>query len=254
MRSWWNLAWPPVVAVILFLAGWQLAVSAFHIEAWLLPSPLQIVRKGWEQASVLTGHTWATVKLTLMGFLIGVGTGLLIAMILHLIPFLRSALYPLLILSQNVPAIILAPLLMIWFGFGLLPKLIVITLVCFFPVAVAAMSGFNQTDRMMLNYMRMAGAGKRQIFTKLELPHALPSIFSGLKIAATYSVMGAVIAEWMGADQGIGYYMNLQKSGYRTDLVFAAVFIIVALSLLLFGLIALLEKGVIRWRPQRQNS
>lgn len=248
MSSWWKSVWPPLTAVILFLAVWQIAVPLFHIEKWILPSPADITKEAIAQAASLTEHTWATVQLTLLGFFIGTVVGLLTAMLLHLVPFLKSALYPLLILSQNIPTIALAPLLMIWFGFGLLPKIIVITLVCFFPVAVSTMDGLTQTDRGMMNYMRMAGASKAQIFRKLEVPHALPSVFSGVKIAATYSVMGAVIAEWIGTDRGIGYYMMLQKSAYRTDRVFVAMAIIVLLSLLLFALIALLEKILVRWR------
>ena len=248
MSSWWKSVWPPLTAVILFLAVWQIAVPLFHIEKWILPSPADITKEALAQAASLTEHTWATVQLTLLGFFIGTVVGLLTAMLLHLVPFLKSALYPLLILSQNIPTIALAPLLMIWFGFGLLPKIIVITLVCFFPVAVSTMDGLTQTDRGMMNYMRMAEASKAQIFRKLEVPHALPSVFSGVKIAATYSVMGAVIAEWIGTDRGIGYYMMLQKSAYRTDRVFVAMAIIVLLSLLLFALIALLEKILVRWR------
>ncbi|MBD7968673.1 ABC transporter permease [Paenibacillus gallinarum] len=248
MSSWWKSVWPPLTAVILFLAVWQIAVPLFHIEKWILPSPADITKEAIAQASSLTEHTWATVQLTLLGFFIGTGVGLLTAMLLHLVPFLKSALYPLLILSQNIPTIALAPLLMIWFGFGLLPKIIVITLVCFFPVAISTMDGLTQTDRGMMNYMRMAGASKAQIFRKLEVPHALPSVFSGVKIAATYSVMGAVIAEWIGTDRGIGYYMMLQKSAYRTDRVFVAMAIIVLLSLVLFAMIALLEKILVRWR------
>ncbi|MWV45883.1 ABC transporter permease subunit [Paenibacillus sp. HJL G12] len=253
MRRWWSQVWPPVVAVLFFLIVWQLCTSLFHIEKWILPSPGDIAEQTTGGGADLWGHVLATVRLTLEGFIIGTLVGLVIALILHMVPFLKSALYPLLILSQNIPTIALAPLLMIWFGFGLLPKIIVITLVCFFPVAVATMGGLKQTDRIMLNYMQMIGANKRQIFAKLELPHALPSIFSGIKIAATYSVMGAVIAEWIGADKGIGYYMMLQKAGYRTDRMFVAIMIIVLLSLLMFGLIALLEKWLVRWKPKQES-
>ncbi|MDR9852315.1 ABC transporter permease [Paenibacillus sp. VCA1] len=253
MRRWWSHVWPPFVAVLFFLTVWELCTSLFHIDKWILPSPVDIAKETADGAGDLWGHVWATVRLTLEGFIIGTAVGLVIALILHLIPFLKSALYPLLILSQNIPTIALAPLLLIWFGFGLLPKLIVITLVCFFPVAVATMGGLKQTDRVMLNYMRMIGANKRQIFAKLELPHALPAIFSGVKIAATYSVMGAVIAEWIGADKGIGYYMMLQKSGYRTDRMFVAIMVIVALSLLMFGIIALLERWLVRWKPKQES-
>lgn len=241
--------WPPLVAVILFLIVWQGAVSVFHIEKWILPSPADIVRVSSAEAENLWGHTLATLRLMIVGFVIGTAVGLLVAFALHYIPFLKSSLYPLIILTQNVPVIALAPLLMIWFGFGVLPKIIIITLVCFFPVAVSAMDGLTRTDRVMLDYMRMAGATKAQIFYKLEAPHALPSMFSGIKIAATYSVMGAIIAEWVGADKGIGYYMMLQKASYRTDKTFVAIAVIVAISLAMFVLIALLEKWLVRYRP-----
>lgn len=253
MRSTWKQIWPPLVAVIFLLAGWQLAVSVFHIEDWILPSPLDIARESTNNAAGLWDHTMATLRLTLIGFPIGTSVGLIVALLLHLLPGVKRAFYPLLILSQNVPSIALGPLLVIWFGFGLLPKIILITLVCFFPVAVAAMGGLAQSDGVMMNYMKMAGASKWQIFTKLELPHSLPSLFSGVKISATYAVMGAVVAEWIGADKGIGYYMLLQKSAYRTDRMFVAIAIIVLLSLVLFALIALLEKWLVRWKPRRNS-
>ncbi|HEY4390488.1 MAG TPA: ABC transporter permease [Paenibacillus sp.] len=254
LRRIWSSVWPPLVAVILFLIIWQIATSLFHIEKWMLPSPVDIAHEATAGAAGLWDHTQATLKLMLLGFAIGTFVGLLVAFVLHYIPFLRKALYPLIILSQNVPIIALAPLLMIWFGFGILPKIIVITLVCFFPIAVAAMDGLSRTDRVMLDYMRMAGASKWNIFTKLEMPHALPSIMSGAKIAATYSVMGAIIAEWIGADKGIGYYMMLQKSSFRTDKIFVAIAIIVTISLAMFLLISLLEKWLIRYHPSGDDK
>lgn len=254
LRHLWNSIWPPLVAVILFLILWQAATSLFHIEKWILPSPTVIAKEAFSGAAGLWVHTQATLQLMLLGFAIGTTVGLLVACVLHTIPFLKSSLYPLIILSQNVPTIALAPLLMIWFGFGLLPKIIVITLVCFFPVAVATMDGLTRTDRVMLDYMRMAGASKSEIFRKLEVPHALPSMLSGVKIAATYSVMGAVIAEWVGADKGIGYYMMLQKSSFRTDKIFVAIAIIVAMSLAMFALIALLEKWLVRYKPANDDN
>ncbi|AOZ92502.1 ABC transporter permease [Paenibacillus crassostreae] len=253
MKSWWSKCWPPFVAVLFLLTIWQLCTTFFDIEQWILPSPYAIAQEASSQSVGLWKHTLATIQLTVVGFIIGTLVGLLIAIVLHMTPFLKSALYPLLILSQNVPTIALAPLLMIWFGFGLLPKIIVITLVCFFPVSLAMMGGLKQTDSTMLSYMRMIGANKRQIFVKLELPHSLPSLFSGIKIAATYSVMGAVIAEWIGSDKGIGYYMMLQKASYRTDRMFVAIAIIVVLSLIMFSLIALLEKWTVRWTPQQEK-
>lgn len=253
MTNRWRKIWPPLAAVLLFVLLWQLSVSRLHIEQWLLPSPADVWHEAKASWATIQGHTAATLRLTLIGFLIGVAVGLLAAMVLHLLPGLSRALYPLLILSQNVPIIALGPLLAIWFGFGLLPKLILVTLVCFFPVAVAGMGGLAQTDRVMANYMKMAGATRWQLFTKLEFPYALPSLFSGIKISAAYAVTGAVVAELVGASQGLGYYMQLQKSAYRTDRVFVAILLIVLLSLLLFAAVVLLEKWLIRWKPRRED-
>ncbi|WP_458120356.1 ABC transporter permease [Paenibacillus sp. Z6-24] len=248
IRAWWKGIWPPFGAVVLLLVLWQMATSLFQIEDWILPSPARIAREAEKSYVSLLGHTWATLKLTLAGFGIGAATGLIVAGVLHYIPFLRRALYPLLILSQNIPLIALGPLLIIWFGFGLLSKLIVIVLVCFFPITVAALGGLAGTDRTMMNYMQMIGATRGQIFWKLELPYSLPSIFSGLKIAATYSIMGAIIAEWISSSEGLGYYMLLQQSAFRTDRMFVAIMIVIAFSLIMFSLIVLLEKWCVRWQ------
>jgi ABC-type nitrate/sulfonate/bicarbonate transport system permease component len=248
--KWFKTAWPPYAVVFLLLLGWQLAVIVFNIERWILPSPIYIMQEGASNFPTLMMHTTATIRLTLIGFLIGVSIGIGLSWILHLIPWFKKGFYPILVLSQNIPLIALAPLLMLWFGFGLLPKVIVITIVCFFPITIALLDGFMQTDHIMLSYMKMIGATRLQIFRKLELPHALPSLFSGLKIAATYAVSGAMISEWLGSDKGIGYYMKLQKAGFKTVLVFDSIFIIVLLSIILFQVIVLLESLVIRWKSR----
>lgn len=254
IREWWKGIWPPLGAVVLLLLLWQGATAVFHIQDWILPSPAKIAQQAQQHIDSLLGHTWATLQLTLSGFSIGAATGLLVAGILHYVPFLQRALYPLLILSQNIPIIALGPLLIIWFGFGLLSKLIVIVLVCFFPITVAALGGLAGTDRTMLNYMQMIGASRSQIFWKLELPYSLPAMFSGLKIAGTYSIMGAIIAEWISSSEGLGYYMLLQQSAFRTDRMFVAIMIVVALSLVMFSIIVLLEKWCVRWQQPRREG
>ncbi|GAA2669460.1 ABC transporter permease [Actinoplanes palleronii] len=239
---------PPAITLILLIAGWQVYTTVSGIDAWLLPSPKDIGDAAIEQRDALTTHTLATVELTLYGLAAGVAAGLLIAIVLHLVPFLRAAVYPLLVISQNVPIIALAPLLVIWLGFGIAPKIVVIVLVCFFPVAVATLDGLGRSDALIADYLRMSGANRRQLFTKLQWPHALPTMFSGLKIAATYSVFGAIISEWLGSEKGIGRYMIVQKSAFRADRMFVAIVIVVVLALAIFGLVALLEKLTVRGR------
>jgi ABC-type nitrate/sulfonate/bicarbonate transport system permease component len=242
------------VVLLLLLIGWEITVIAFSVPDWLLPAPTQIFIEGINDWSGYNTHILSTIKLSLLGLLIGSSIGLLTATLLHLIPLMREAFYPLLILSQNVPVIVLAPLLIIWFGFGLLPKIIVITLVCFFPITVAALDGFKQTAPDLKHYMTMAGATKWQLFWKLELPYALPSIFSGLKISATYSVMGAVISEWLGAKNGLGVYMTFASSSFRTDRVFISIFWIMLLSYIFFSVIKFLEYYFVRWQYKGENK
>lgn len=241
------------MVLLLILIIWELAVRLAKVPGWLLPSPSAIFLEGINDWTSFLPHLVSTIKLSLLGLLIGSGIGFLTAILLHLIPAFESAFYPLLILSQNVPIIVLAPLLIIWFGFGLLPKLIVITLVCFFPITVAALDGFKQTTPELKSYMIMAGAKRLQLFQKLEFPFALPAIFSGLKISATYSVMGAVISEWLGAKSGIGVYMTLASSSFQTAKVFVAIFIIMILSLLFIAIITLFERRWIRWQRKGEH-
>lgn len=254
MRTIFQKGWRPGLVLILLFIIWELSTIVFAIPKWLLPAPTQVITEAINGWSVYASDLLATSKLIITGFIIGSGIGILVAISLHLIPVLREAFYPLLIISQNIPTIVLAPLLVIWFGFGMLPKIIVIVLVCFFPITIALLDGFRQTNRDLMHYMQMAGASKQQIFRKLEWPHALPSLFSGLKISATYSVMGAVISEWLGASEGIGVYMTLASSSFRTDRVFVAIFFIIAGSLLFFAIIIALEKIAIKWKREGSNG
>ncbi|WP_018759241.1 ABC transporter permease [Paenibacillus terrigena] len=248
-KRWFQVGWPPVAVLFSFLVIWQLAVTWGHIEEFLLPSPLRILEV-FTQADVrarLWMHAASTIRITLLGLGSGIGLGIVLAVLLHVIPFLRSGIYPLLILTQNVPIVATGPLLIIWLGYGIAPKVVLIMLVCFFPVVVSTLTGLSQPDPQYLNYMQMIGATKRQLLWKLELPNALPYLFSGMKLAASYSVITAVAAEWLGSKEGLGTYIKLSANGFMTAQVFATIVVIVAVSLGLFGIFALLAKWAVRW-------
>ncbi len=184
-------SWLPISVIAIMLFIWELSTRIFQIPDWILPAPTVIIQEALNNWPNYSHHIFSTIQLTILGLVMGgIVVGLTVAVILHLLPKVREAVYPIMILSQNVPIIVLAPLLVIWFGFGMTPKLLIIILVCFFPIAVATIDGLRQTSPELIHYMKMTGATKQQIFRKLELPHALPAIFSGLKISATYSVMG----------------------------------------------------------------
>lgn len=250
----WSKIGPPVGVIAVLLAVWQAAVTISGTREFVLPSPLRIVAEGVKVWPRLLEHMLATISLVLPGFFGGIAAGFVLAAIIHFIPGAKSGLYPLLVLSQNVPVIAVGPLLTLWLGYGLVPKLILVWLVCFFPVSVALLSGLNDIDPKLRNYMEMIGTSKWTLFWRLELPHAIAHLFSGLKIAASYSVLTAVVAEWIGSEKGLGYFMMLSSSGFQTARVFAAVVLIVILSLIMFGLVVLAERIFVRWKPARKGE
>jgi len=243
----------PVATLIVFVGLWQASCLLFDIPTYTLPAPTDVARQMAQDAELLWKHFAATLKLASIGLALGLAVGIAVALIIHIVPLLRDAFAPLLVLSQNVPLIALGPLLMIWFGFGLAPKLILLVIVCFFPVALSLLVGLGQAEPQLREYLAMIGASKRERMKRLEFPASLPYLFSGLRIAAAYVVSSAIVAEWLGANKGIGYYLQLKFKGFQTSGVFASIVCIVVLSLAFYGAVVALEKLVIRWRPRAAN-
>jgi ABC-type nitrate/sulfonate/bicarbonate transport system permease component len=243
--------WPPALALAGLVALWELYVDVALAEVSgatrLLPAPSQIVRALLTNTAILAPHTWQTLIETLIGFAVALGVGFGFAVIIDLSPLLRRAIYPLLVVSQTIPLLALAPLLVLWFGFGLLPKVLVVALVCFFPIVVAGADGFRATDPELVKLFRTFGAGPWTIFRQVRFPGALPSLFSGIRIAITYSVTGAVWGEYVGAEYGLGIFMQRAQHSYQVALVFAAIIVIAALSIGLFLLTSIIERLVIPW-------
>ena len=255
MGNKWMKGWPPLAVIAALVAAWEAAVHLFAIEPYILPSPSAIAREAMEPNvwPRLQTHTLATVWRTLAGLALGVLAGIALAAAIHLTPGARRAAPPLLVLSQSVPYIVLVPLLLIWLGFGDKPKIVLIMLVCFFPVTVAMLTGLRECDPALRGYLAMIGANRWTVFTKLELPNAVPYLFSGFRVAAAYSVTTTVAAEWFGGGSGLGYFIKLSYSGFETARVFAGTFIIILFSMLMYGLAALAERLVVRWRPKAER-
>lgn len=243
----------PGIVLLSFLFLWELAVIVSKVEKWILPRPTHIFITLAEMRGTIGGHILQTLSEAVLGLLIAVTAGVLIAILIDLSDWVRKAVEPLLVLSQTIPIIALAPLLIIWFGFGIFPKVIVVALVCFFPIAINLSDGFRLVDRDMVKLMRTLGASRRQMFLKLKLPAATPFFFSGLKIAGTYSVMGAVIGEWLGASKGLGILLTRSSQSFLTDKVFATIVLIVGLSLILFALIEILARIMMPWKYKQQK-
>jgi len=248
LASGLGAALPPLSVVVTLLALWEGYVEASGIDAVTLPAPTRILDAGFRNRDLLLDHGVVTLYEALVGLAVAIAVGLAFALLVDSIGAARRALYPLLVGSQTVPVVVIAPLLVIWFGFGLTPKVLVVALYTFFPITVAFASGLAATDKEALILMYTLGAGRLQTLRLLRVPQALPYFFTGLRIAATYAVVGAVFAEWSGAREGLGIFVLLMKNSFRTDLVFAAIFVIAGLSLLLFAAVGALEKAIVRWR------
>ncbi|GCF07735.1 ABC transporter permease [Dictyobacter arantiisoli] len=242
---------PAFVLAVAILLIWQLIVKGHLITATILPPPTAIVQALLDNWDVLSVHTLQTTMETVLGLGIATILGVVLAILLDLSPWIRRAVYPLLITSQTIPMVALAPLLIIWFGLDLSPKIIVVALYCFFPIAVAFADGLASTDPELMKLMQSMKATRWQALWLVRLPGAMPSFFSGLRIAATYSVTGAIVGEYVAAQQGLGIYMELAARSNVVVLVFAAIVVTAVLSLLLFGLVSLLERIALPWHQSQ---
>jgi ABC-type nitrate/sulfonate/bicarbonate transport system permease component len=242
------LALPPLFVLVAVVAAWQAYVDLSGINAVTLPSPGRVAEGAIANRIVLLDHMLVTLQEALIGMTVSFVFGVALALLIDLFAPARRALYPLLVASQAIPVVVIAPLLVLWFGFEITPKIIVVTLYTFFPITVAFATGLAAVEADALRLMRTLGASRWQTLRMLRVPQSLPYLFTGLRISVTYAVVGAVFAEWSGAREGVGIYILLMKNAFRTDLVFAAIFLVALLSLLLFGLVALIEKLLVRWR------
>lgn len=238
---------PPLGLIAALLAAWELYARASGISPFVLPPPSRVLASLWEFRATAIGHAVPTVVETLVGFGISIAAAVAAAVAMDRLGPLRRALQPLLVGSQTIPIVAIAPLVVVWFGFGLLPKVLVVVLVTFFPITIALLDGFGTATADATDLMRSLAAGPRQAFWKLRWPSALPSLFTGLRISATYAVIAAVIAEYVGATEGLGIWMQLSQSSFRTDLVFAAILLTALLSVGLYAAVAAVERAVIPW-------
>jgi ABC-type nitrate/sulfonate/bicarbonate transport system permease component len=238
---------PPAVLVAVFLAAWELYARASGVSPFVLPAPSRILESLWEFRDQAIRHAVPTVMETLVGFAVSIAAAVAAAVVMDRLPIVRRALAPLMIGSQTVPIVAIAPLIVVWFGFGLAPKVLVVVLVTFFPITVALLDGFASTSAEATELMRSFGASSGQAYRKLRWPSGLPALFTGLRISATYAVIAAVIAEYVGATDGLGIWMVLSQRSFRTDLVFGAILLTAALSVALFALVVAVERAVIPW-------
>ena len=214
----------------------------------MLPSPVDVIRAFISELPLLLENSLITLQEAFIGLLLGVSVGFLAAVLMDTFDILYKAFYPLLIITQTIPSVAVAPLLVLWFGYEMTPKIVLIVISTFFPVTVGLLDGFKSADKDAIGLLRSMGADRFQIFRYIKFPSALPQLFSGLRIAAAYSVVGAVISEWLGGFGGLGVYMTRVKKAFAFDKMFAVIFLISAISLALMALVSVLEKKCMPYR------
>jgi ABC-type nitrate/sulfonate/bicarbonate transport system permease component len=237
----------PLVLVVVFLLAWQWYASTGGLGPDVLPSPSDVASHGWAVREDLWSNTIPTLKATALGFALSLSVGFVLSVLIDLSGILRRSIMPLLIVTQTLPLIAIAPLMILWFGFGPLPKVLIVALVTFVPITVSLVEGYASTDATAMQLLRTMGAGRWRTFWMLRLPSASTYFFGGLRIAITYAVVAAIFAEYAGATEGLGIYMQNAKNSFRTDLVLAAVAVSAFWTLLLFGLTFLVERAAVPW-------
>jgi NitT/TauT family transport system permease protein len=244
----------PLLLLIVLIGSWDLAIRIFHFPPYQIPAPIDVVKSLWSDWPELIAEAWPTTYATLAGFLLSALFGIPVAMLIAASRTVESFVYPLLVFSQSVPKIAIAPLLVVWFGFDIMPKIICAFMLGFFPIVVSSVQGFKSVDPDMIDLVRAMRANRLQIYRAVSLPHAMPAIFTGLKVSATLAVVGAVVGEFVGSNSGIGYVMQRAIGTFDLPVMFSALIVLAMMGVILFWLVDFVERLVIPWHASRRED
>lgn len=242
----------PVLVIAALLLIWELVVHLADIPLYVLPAPSDMLYAFWMEFPELIRHAAVTVLEALAGMAISFAVGIVIGILMDAMPLFKKCIYPILVVTQTIPVIVLAPIFIIYMGFGFTPKILTVVLMCFFPIVISFSDGLGEMDQGYLNLVRAYGGSKWQVYRIVKIPAAMISLLSGLKVAATYSISGAVVGEWIASQSGLGYYLIRAKNNYMLDNVFACVLVIILLSLAMNGLVKLFGHFVIPTMSKRK--
>lgn len=252
-RAWIARA-SPLLLTLAVLVAWELGVRIGGVPAYLLPPPSAIVARIGRDHVLLAHQAWVTSGEILAGYVIAIAVSIPLAAVLAQFRVVETALYPILVATQTVPKVAIAPILVVWFGFGLLPKILISFLICFFPILIDSLVGFRSVSKEVLWLARSMGAPQWKTFVKIQFPTALPHIFAGLKVASTLAVVGAVVGEFVAADRGLGYQLIVANGVLDVQLQFAVLIVLSLLGVALYALVDLLERAMLPWHvSQRQH-
>lgn len=236
-----------VLGILVLIGLWELLCDVFAVPAWLLPSPSRIAVEGWEVIGILPTHLWATLLAILGGFVLAIVVGIPLAVAIVYSPLLRRIIYPMILMLQSVPKVAIAPIILLWVGYGLQSSIVVAATVAFFPIVISTSTGLQSVDRELLELTRSLDANELKVFIKVRMLWAFPHIFSGLKVAITLAVIGAIVAEFIGADKGLGYLILANSGALKTSIVFAVLVVLSVLGILLFHLVEAIERMFCSW-------
>lgn len=241
----------PVIAIAFIILIWFLCNNFEIVPAYMLPSPYDVAKAFADNFTVMLKQAAVTLQEAIYGLGIGIVLAFIVAALMDRFSFLKKAIYPILVITQTIPTIAIAPLLVLWMGFGMAPKITLVVITTFFPISIGLLNGFENADRDEINMMRSMGANRLQIFRHIKLPSAADAFFSGLKISASYAIVGAVISEWLGGFEGLGVYMTRVKKAYAFDKMFAVIVFISAISLLLIAIVSLIQHIAMPWERKK---
>ncbi len=247
LQSTINKALPLIVALLLIFGLWVWLCSSGAVPKFMLPPPSDVWNAFVNDWQLMLRHAGTTLAETFIGLFLGIAVGFLAAVAMSRFIFIRKSLYPIIVISQTIPTIAIAPLLVLWLGFDMLPKIVLVVIIVFFPISISLLEGLTSVDKDTVNLLRTMGASRVQIFRYVKLPSALGHFFSGLKISVSYAVVGAVLSEWMGGNQGLGSYLAKVRKAYSYDKMFAVIILISVLSLFLIWFTGFLQKRITPW-------
>jgi ABC-type nitrate/sulfonate/bicarbonate transport system permease component len=240
----------PVISIGMVLAIWELFVIISKVPTYVLPRFSKVIVTLFENRELLVLHSKYTVSEALIGIVISIFIAITVALIMDQFKFAKKLLYPIIAISQTIPLMAIAPLFIIWFGFDMLPKVLVVILVCFFPMTINIMTGFEEIDQDKIDLFKVMKSSKFDLYRKLKIPSAIPYFFSGLKIATTYAILAALIGEFMGGKYGLGLYLEAARRSYSIESVFAIIIVVISITLILLGIIQLIERRVLKYKGE----
>jgi NitT/TauT family transport system permease protein len=246
--------WKIAAALLGILVVWEIFVRGAGIKPYILPAPSIVLANLWQKLPTVLAAASFTVQPMLIGFAVAVVVGILLALVVAFSPALQDIIYPLIVFLQIVPKIAVAPLFIIWFGYGLMPKVLLVFLLSFFPIVVSAVTVFRSVDSDIMDLAKSTGAGAWRIFWKVQVPHALPTLFTGIKVAAALSSTAAVVAEFVASDRGLGYLLLEYNGTLNTSMAFAVIIVLSAMGLALYGLVEIVERLMIPWHVSRRRD